>query len=61
MSQPSEQARSRQELRKAFVAGAKWWELYRYRATMWPNKIRVAETEAEKQYGKPEGKESGSE
>ena len=56
--QPSEQARSRQELRKAFVAGAKWWELHKECVGMWTRDIELAEKEAERRYGKAEGKES---
>lgn len=59
--QPNEEARNRQELHKAFVAGAKWWEYYNSGFTMWDDDIRQAEAEAEKRYGKAEGKESGSE
>jgi len=61
MSQPSEQARNRQELRKAFVAGAKWWNCHTSEFPVWPNSTQeFAETEAERRYGKPEEKESGS-
>ena len=50
--QPSEQARNRQELRKAFVAGAKWWNCHTRDFPLWPNRMEFAQTEAEKQYGR---------
>ena len=59
--QPSEEVRNRQELRKAFVAGAKWWKCHTRDFPLWPNRMEFAQTEAEKQYGKPARKESGSE
>jgi len=42
------------DLRRAFVAGAKWWEYYATEATMWNSDVSLAEDEAEKRY--PEGK-----
>lgn len=39
------------DLRRAFVAGAKWWEYYSTRFTMWSSDISLAEIEAEKRYG----------
>ena len=57
-----EQVRNRQELRKAFVGGAKWWNCHTTEFPVWPNSTRdLAQTEAERRYGKAEGKESGSE
>ena len=35
---------------RAFVDGAKWWELASRGATMWNSDIRLAEIEAEKRY-----------
>ena len=59
--QPSEEVRNRQELRRAFVAGAKWWEYHTRRLEMELRGREIAQTEAEKRYGKAEGKASGSE
>lgn len=42
------------DLRRAFVAGAKWWEYYDKGATMWQSDQRLAENEAERRY--PDGK-----
>jgi hypothetical protein len=42
------------DLRRAFVAGAKWWEYEAGGGTMWNSDIRLAEVEAELRY--PEGK-----
>ena len=42
------------DLRRAFVAGAKWWEWHKEGATMWNSDVREAEDEAEKRY--PGGK-----
>ena len=42
------------DLRRAFVAGAKWWEWKKENATMWPSDQGLAEEEAERHY--PEGK-----
>ena len=42
------------DIRRAFVAGAKWWEYYSTKATMWNSDVSLAEIEAEKRY--PEGK-----
>ena len=39
------------DIRRAFVAGAKWWEFEKCKATMWNDDVRKAETEAEKRYG----------
>ena len=36
--------------RRAFVAGAKWWEYVSRNATMWPDDQRRAEAEAERRY-----------
>ncbi len=40
----------RDDLRRAFVDGAKWWEFYRTGATMWPSDRDQAEAEAERKY-----------
>ena len=42
------------DLRRAFVDGAAWWEYEKTYATMWQSDRRKAETEAEQRY--PEGK-----
>jgi len=42
------------DLRRAFVAGAKWWEYHSTKFTMWPSDRDLAEKEAERRY--PEGK-----
>jgi len=42
------------DLRRAFVAGAKWWEWENTGATMWPTDRDLAEAEAERRY--PNGK-----
>lgn len=41
------------DIRRAFVAGAKWWECEKSRGTMWPSDVSLVETEAERRY--PEG------
>jgi len=38
------------DIRRAFVAGAKWWEYEKEGATMWISDIRLAEKEAKKRY-----------
>ncbi len=38
------------DIRRAFVAGAKWWEWQKEGATMWNSDVREAEEEAEKRY-----------
>jgi len=43
------------DIRRAFVAGANWWEFHSQGATMWNSDKRLAEDEAEKRY--PDGKE----
>ena len=59
MAQASEQARNRQELRRAFVEGAKWWNCHTSEFPVWSNGTRdFAQLEAERRYGKAEGKES---
>ena len=45
---------SADDLRRAFVAGAKWWEYKKENATMWGSDIILAEEEAENRY--PNGK-----
>ena len=42
------------DLRRAFVAGAKWWEYEKTKFTMWQDDIRLAEQVAYELY--PEGK-----
>ena len=42
------------DIRRAFVAGANWWEFHSQGATMWNSDKRLAEDEAEKRY--PDGK-----
>ena len=39
------------DIRRAFVAGAKWWEHKTSGFTMWQSDQRDAETEAERRYG----------
>lgn len=39
------------DIRRAFVAGASWWEYHSTRFTMWPSDRTLAEQEAEKRYG----------
>jgi hypothetical protein len=43
------------DLRRAFVVGAQWWEWTKEHATMWPSDQDMAEDEAERRYpaGKP--------
>ncbi len=38
------------DLRRAFVEGATWWEWHVTNFTMWNSDRRLAEEEAEKQY-----------
>jgi len=38
------------DIRRAFVAGAAWWEYHKAGATMWSRDRNDAETEAEKRY-----------
>lgn len=38
------------DIRRAFVQGAKWWEFYSTGATMWASDQDVAEDEAERRY-----------
>jgi len=42
------------DLRRAFVAGAKWWEWHSTSGTIWPSDRHLAEAEAERRY--PGGK-----
>lgn len=44
------------DLRRAFVNGAKWWEFHETGATMWQSDRNLAEAEAEKRY--PGGKDN---
>ena len=39
------------DIRRAFVAGAKWWEFHTTGATMWQSDVSLAEAEANKRYG----------
>lgn len=39
------------DLRSAFVAGARWWEYHCKAFSMWQSDQRLAEAEAEKRYG----------
>lgn len=43
------------DLRRAFVAGAAWWEFNRTGFTIWPEDRNLAEKEAERRYpgGRP--------
>lgn len=38
------------DLRRAFVAGAAWWEFHSNSGTMWSSDRDIAEMEAEKRY-----------
>jgi len=38
------------DLRRAFVDGAKWWEYHSTKFTMWQSDQRVVEEEAERRY-----------
>ena len=38
---------------RAFVAGAKWWQLHKNGSTMFPSERDEAEAEAVKRYGNP--------
>lgn len=38
------------DIRRAFVAGAKWWEYRTTGATMWQSDRNLAEEEAERRY-----------
>ena len=39
------------DIRRAFVAGAKWWEFHSTGGTMWQSDRGLAEAEATKRYG----------
>jgi len=41
------------DIRRAFVAGAKWWEFHSTGATMWQSDVTIAEIEANKRYPHP--------
>ena len=41
------------DIRRVFVAGAKWWEWKSRDATMWNSDVRRAEAEATKRYPPP--------
>lgn len=40
------------DLRRAFVAGCKFWEYYSTGCTMWQSDLELAETEANDRYSK---------
>ena len=39
------------DIRRAFVAGAAWWEYHQSMGTMWGSDRALAEDEAERRYG----------
>ena len=39
------------DIRRAFVAGAKWWEYHSTGASMWNSDVDLAEAEAMRRYG----------
>ena len=41
------------DIRRIFVAGAKWWEFEKSSATMWASDVEKAEKEAERRYPNP--------
>ena len=41
---------SKDDIRRGFVAGAKWWEFVSRGATMWSSDVREAEEEATRRY-----------
>jgi len=48
---------AKDDIRRAFVAGAKWWEFHSTGGTMWQSDQRLAETEASNRYApEPDGK-----
>lgn len=49
---PKEGTWSILDFRRAFVEGAKWWELQKEGATMWQSDRDLAEKEADKRWGK---------
>lgn len=38
------------DLRRAFVSGAAWWEYRGHQGTMWQSDVRIVELEAERRY-----------
>ena len=54
MSKPLAGTWPADDLRRAFVAGAAWWEFVTTKGTMWPSERETAEKEAERRY--PGGK-----
>ncbi len=44
------------DLRRAFVSGAKWWEFVKTGSTMWPSDVHNAEDAAERKYPGGRGK-----
>ena len=55
MLKPLEGTWPENDPRRAFVAGAMWWEYHSMGGTMWPSDQRLAEAEAERRYN-PEGR-----
>ena len=51
------------DLRRAFVMGAKWWEWRQTGATMWPSDRNEAEAKAEEVFpgGRPPSSDAASE
>ncbi len=43
-----------EDMRRAFVAGAKWWEWKDKKFTMWDSDVNRAEAQAEKRYPEEE-------
>lgn len=41
---------AKDDLRRAFVAGAKWWEYHSMGFTMWQSDQRLTEAEANRRY-----------
>jgi hypothetical protein len=49
---------AKDDLRRAFVEGAAWWEYHKTGFTMWTADRRVAEAEAERRYIRAGSKET---
>ena len=47
------------DIRRVFVAGAKWWEFHSTGGTMWPSDVELTEIEATKRYAVPTSRSSG--
>ena len=45
------------DVRRVFVAGARWWELKSTGFSMWPSDQRLAEAEATRRYASKQGVE----